>query len=171
MREKTLESPPPPSTGMTMRQWFAGLALANPELMKDVSENERVSEAVRLADELIRALEPPRAPALDSMRSPTCSEMHAWEEKIKIDNAKKVIHSESATEPAVPIAKNKPSPEAAYASRSSLPPLPPLPPPSKLPMCRLSYVEKLPANTRYSFIKNVDERKESIDSCDNELNV
>ncbi len=64
------ESPPPPPSGTSVREWFAGLALMNPTLMSGLSPCERAVEAVRLADELVRALVAPRTPSQESMSVP-----------------------------------------------------------------------------------------------------
>lgn len=79
MRERTYSSPPPPPSNANIRDWFAGLALANPELMKDVPTELKAKEAVRLADEMMLALASPRVPTVESMRAPTPKEMHDWE--------------------------------------------------------------------------------------------
>ncbi len=70
MRQQMAESPPPPPTGATVREWFAGLALMNPVLMHGLTAQERVQEAVRLADELITALAAPRTPSQESLTVP-----------------------------------------------------------------------------------------------------
>jgi hypothetical protein len=71
IREQMNESPPPPPAGASVREWFAGLALMNPTLMEGLSPCERAVEAVRLADELVRALVVPRTPSQESMAVPT----------------------------------------------------------------------------------------------------
>lgn len=65
------ESPPPPPSRATMREWFAGLALMNAELMQGVAPDQRGAEAVCIADQLIAALEAPRTPSSDSVAAPT----------------------------------------------------------------------------------------------------
>lgn len=106
VRAKMLESPPPPLSGMTMRQWFAGLAIANSELMKDIPESNRALEAVRLADELIIALESPRLPTKSSMRHPTKKELKDWEDAIKEKTIEMTIRS-GDTAPASPRARSR----------------------------------------------------------------
>jgi hypothetical protein len=86
IRRSMQESPPPPPTGANMREWFAGLALSNAELMRDVSPAARAAEAVRLADELMAALAMPRVPAADSFNEPGEQEMANWEQKIESRN-------------------------------------------------------------------------------------
>lgn len=86
----------PPPNKSSLRDWFAGLALGNAELMKDVPLEQRAAEAVRLADELVVALAAPRAPSLQSMAAPSEQEMCAWDaalekqEKQKIPTAKEM---------------------------------------------------------------------------------
>jgi len=64
------EFAPLPPSDVTMREWFAGLALMNPILMNAVEPDARAQEAVRLADELMQALKSPRVPHEDLMRDP-----------------------------------------------------------------------------------------------------
>jgi|SRR5581483_59161 len=80
IRQQMQESPPPPPAGTTVREWFAGLALMNPALMRDLNPAERVTEAIRLADELVRALAVPRTPSQESMAAPSTEEAlaRAW---------------------------------------------------------------------------------------------
>lgn len=70
---------PPPPAGASLREWFAGLVLGNPDLMRDVSPTNRASEAVRLADELIQALSAPRSPSRESMQPPSPAQMETWD--------------------------------------------------------------------------------------------
>jgi hypothetical protein len=86
IRASVDESPPPPSAGMSVREWFAGLAMMNPELMRDLAPGERAGEAVRLADELIRALATPGLPSQESLAAPTEAVMAEWDKKIADDN-------------------------------------------------------------------------------------
>lgn len=74
IRKQMQESPPPPPTGTTVREWFAGLALMNPELMHGIPHAERPQEAVRLADELVRALSFMKTPSQESMTVPSTEE-------------------------------------------------------------------------------------------------
>lgn len=74
---------PPPPSGASMRDWFAGLALGNPELMKNVSPAMRIKEAIRLADEMTAALRVQRTPTIVSMAPPSPAEMTAWEETLE----------------------------------------------------------------------------------------
>jgi hypothetical protein len=64
------EAPPPAPPTASIREWFAGLALMNPTLMQDFAPGDRAKEAVRLADELMFALQSPRVPHEDLMRDP-----------------------------------------------------------------------------------------------------
>jgi len=70
IRDQMNESPPPPPAGMSVCEWFAGLALSNPTLMSDLSPTERAVEAVCLADELLKALRPGRPPSADALSVP-----------------------------------------------------------------------------------------------------
>lgn len=79
MREKVFASPPPAPAGTSLRAWFAGLALGNPEVMRDVEPGSRVMEALRVADQLIAALETARVPTLESMAAPSEEEMQKWD--------------------------------------------------------------------------------------------
>ena len=83
------DSPPPPPSGASIRDWFAGLALANPELMKDIPTDERAAEAVRLADELSRALAAPKVPSQESLAAPSEADMAAWDDEIVADSLKR----------------------------------------------------------------------------------
>src|SRR5579864_6062291 len=104
------ESPPPPPAGASVREWFAGLALMNPALMQDLSPVERAAEAVRLADELIKALACPRVPSQESMAAPSEAEMVEWDKKVADDNEAKARRGRE-TQP--DIKRRKPT--AAYA--------------------------------------------------------
>ena len=103
----------PPPAGAGLREWFAGLALANVEMMKDVPHTERPVEAVRLADELISALAKPRIPTLESMKAPTTEELVAWENSNREKEEKKARMSR-ATMPELPAirARNSARPPA-----------------------------------------------------------
>lgn len=150
MRE-TMKESPPPATGISMRQWFAGLAIANPVLMKDIPESQRITEAVRLADELILALVPARVPTRNSMRAPTRRELRAWEKKIENDK----IAKPGDTCPASPRAMlgNHPNLIIPPPPADALPALPPF----KLPLQGLcSGMGRLPSDSRYSSIKDKD---------------
>lgn len=155
LRDPTLESPPPAPTGTTLRQWFAGLALANPELMKDVPESERVAEAVRLADELVGALDVARMPTLDSMAAPSKAELRIWEKKVKIDNAISVSRGrDTAYPPSKPRHRDAhfPAPPVDYKDgykpdSTSLPPLPP-------PVSTITSRAIPPEATTYSSVKS-----------------
>lgn len=78
IRQQLQESPPPAPSGTTIREWFAGLALMNPVLMTGVEPADRATEAVRLADELVKALEVPRIPSRESMAPPSAEELERW---------------------------------------------------------------------------------------------
>lgn len=83
--ERQLVSPPPippAPAGSSLREWFAGLALSNPLLMRDIDIDCREIEAVRIADEMMRALRTPRVPSQESMRSPSESDLNAWSERL-----------------------------------------------------------------------------------------
>lgn len=90
---------PPPMTGLTLRQWFAGLALVNPEFMKNVPESERAAEAVKFADQLISALDVPRVPTLESMAPPSNEELSTWEKKVEVDNAASIRRGKDTVAP------------------------------------------------------------------------
>lgn len=77
-----LEMLPPPSTA-TVREWFVGLALANERLMANFDASQRVSEAIRIADELVKALAPTKLPSQRTMQAPTPDELKHWEERIR----------------------------------------------------------------------------------------
>lgn len=65
-----------------MREWFAGLALSNAELMRGVAAVDRAAEAVRLADQLMSALGAPRVPSVESMAEPNEDEMQRWDDHV-----------------------------------------------------------------------------------------
>lgn len=79
-------SPPPPPQGISMREWFAGLALGNPELMKDVPAASQVATAIKIADELMKTLAASKVPSRESLEPPTEKQLEVWEEKIKVDS-------------------------------------------------------------------------------------
>jgi hypothetical protein len=112
------ESPPPPPAGASVREWFAGLALMNSELMKDLPSAARAVEAVRLADELILALAAPRVPSQESMAAPTEAKLLEWSGKIADKREAKVRQGrETVKLPGV----KKPSPQtAAYCFSDSM---------------------------------------------------
>ena len=120
------ESPPPPPTGATVREWFAGLALMNPTLMQDLSPTERAVEAARLADELVRALAVPRMPTQESLAAPSAEEMAAWDTQV----AEARVTAERQSKATMPDIRRRKT--AAYdftrtpPSRPSLPPPPPV---------------------------------------------
>ncbi len=101
VREQVAGSPPPAPHGTTVREWFAGLAMMNPTLMKDISPDRYADEAVRLADELIKALVAPRVPTLESMRAPSDEEMVVWEQKVDDDKVKSERMSRVTTCPGI----------------------------------------------------------------------
>ncbi len=132
------ESPPPPPAGTTLREWFAGLALTT-ELMKDIPAELRVREAVRLADELIKALAAPRVPSQESMAAPTQADMEAWDSEVGVAKGRE-DNSRRAT---VPEGIKVRRPTLAF---DSLPPAPPGRKPRKLP--------SFPAPTQYCRVAN-----------------
>lgn len=125
------ETPPPPAT-TGLKEWFAGLALGNPEIMRDVPPEKRVEEAVRLASELISALAQPRTPSTDVFKVPTVTELTTWSEKIE--------HRTRATVPEMPAVKHK--------HRSSM-----LPPPCP----QDAHVSSFPLSEEVSSIAELDE--------------
>lgn len=127
------EVPPPPS-GANLREWFAGLALANPTLMLNVPEAARVSYAVSIADELVNALRTPSIPTRESMRPPTVMELNVWETSIVKQEEKKRVQKKE-TQP------------QGLKFRQSPPTFNAIPPP---PMKNAAQPKVLPENTRYS---------------------
>jgi len=88
----------PPPANITMREWFAGLALGNSELMKEIPVHLRPVEAVRLADEMMSALMKPKVPTLESMAAPSEEEMQRWdaavaEKKAEAEKEKEVAEA------------------------------------------------------------------------------
>jgi len=124
IRQGMQESPPPAPSGTTVREWFAGLALASHVIMKDIPVELRAQEAVRIADELIKALRAPKVPTLESMASPTADEMLQWEGKIEEDRVKKERQSR-ATVPPFRALKSPPSSRTPTTKFGAV-----LPPPS-----------------------------------------
>ena len=88
-RDRVFMSPPPAPSGTTLREWFAGLAMGNPELMRDIAPEARASEALRVADQLIGALMTPRAPSQESMAAPSEEEMLQWDAAVAEANETK----------------------------------------------------------------------------------
>lgn len=60
-------SPPPPPSVATVREWFVGIVLSNPELMRSISEKDRIAESIRIADEMVRALGEAKLPTPDTL--------------------------------------------------------------------------------------------------------
>lgn len=75
--ERVFASPPPAPVGTSLREWFAGLALGNPEVMRDVERSCQADEALRIADELLGALVAPRQPT--KVMPLTKEEMQRWD--------------------------------------------------------------------------------------------
>lgn len=88
-RERVFVSPPPAPSGTSLREWFAGLAMSNPELMRDIAPEARIQEALRVADQLIGALMTPRTPSVESMAAPTEEEMQRWDDAVAEANVTK----------------------------------------------------------------------------------
>lgn len=119
IRQQMLESPPPPPSGAGIREWFAGLALMNPELMKIVAPEARAVEAVRLADELISALAVAPMPSAASVANPSETELAAWSKALS--DKKSVTEAQQAATVPPPKALKR-SPSRGDFSRSMLPP-------------------------------------------------
>ena len=129
-RERVFASPPPAPAGTSLREWFAGLAMGNPELMKDIEPSARIQESLRIADELIGALVTPRTPSKESMAAPTEEEMQRWDEAVAEANETKARQTR-ATVPGIKMKRTKTLMGVAIdpnAQASQLPPLPPPPP-------------------------------------------
>src|SRR5579863_2075313 len=126
IRQQLLESPPPPPSGATVREWFAGLALMNPELMKGLTSTEQVAEAVRLADELIRALRPALPPSADALSVPQGEEelTRSWNDMATaMKAADKKEKQDRVTAPDRPAIRRE---TAAYDFRHATIPPPPV---------------------------------------------
>lgn len=102
-------SPPAPPSGTNMRAWFAGLALGNPELMKNVSPEQRVQEALRLADELMVALSP-KVPSESSLAAPSEADMQVWDKRVSDQSCQTVGPKRIATKPGIPAPARRPTP-------------------------------------------------------------
>lgn len=76
---KAAQSPPPAPANTSLREWFTGLVVANPVIMNGIAPENRVAEAIRIADDLMKALAAPRAPSLESMAAPSEEEMQHWD--------------------------------------------------------------------------------------------
>lgn len=126
IREQVQESPPPPPAGATVREWFAGLALMNPALMEGLGPHARAVEAVRLADELIKALAAPRVPSQESMAAPTEVEMEQWDAHVASERETKE-RRERATNPDIKPAKRTRTAAYQFGERVSIPPPPACP--------------------------------------------
>lgn len=155
IREHLQESPPPAPSGTSMREWFAGLALMNPMLMAGIPDSKRAAEAVRLADELVAALAPSKAPSLESMAAPTESELVAWGLHIKDKSQRQSQDTERAI-PVVSAGGRKPTmrfgailppPIGAPLPPENRPPLP-----SPVPGIGRGHLGMLPEDTRYSAV-------------------
>lgn len=102
IRAQMSESIPPAPSGTTIREWFAGLAMSNSELMKEIPVELRAREAVRLADELVAALAPPSLPSPESMKGEFGDELET-----DFTNKGKEMMRHYKTNPEVPIARIK----------------------------------------------------------------
>lgn len=155
IRRSMDECPPPAPAGTSLREWFAGLALANPELMKDLAPAARAREAVRLADDLALALATSKVPSQESLAAPSEEAMVAWD--AVIENQRK------DTVPPGRLMASKARRETKAFGTGILPPtLPALPAPvapvvisAKKPSSR-----PLPAPTTYSSLR--DEPRDEI---------
>lgn len=146
IRARMNESPPPPPAGTSVREWFAGLAFCCPDLMKDVPVTLRSAEAVRLADDLIKALATPRVPTADSMAAPSKEVMEEWEADIA-EQAEKKAKSTRETVPGLK-AQRRATREYSFGNAfgSMLPPPPEPPPVVRSP--------RLPAPSSYSSLRD-----------------
>lgn len=134
--EKVFMSPPPAPPGTSLREWFAGLALGNPEIMRDIDPEGRVPEALRVADALINALMTPKQPTLESMAAPTEEEMQAWDEHIAEERQTR----ERQTRATVPDMKaRKPSRKATLMGVAIDPNRESNPPPATKPERKVHY--------------------------------
>lgn len=145
MREKVFASPPPAPAGTTLREWFAGLAMGNPEIMKDIEPSARIQEALRVADELIKALGMARVPTLESMAAPSEEEMQAWDDHIAEQRETKERQSRAT----VPDLKAKKPNRTKTLMGVAIDPnaLPPVPPPVTVRERRSVHVEPLRAGS------------------------
>lgn len=105
-----MASPPAPPAGVNMRAWFAGLALGNPELMKDVPAADRATEALRLADELLAALVS-KVPTAESLAPPTEAEMKVWDNTIATQTHVTVAPPRSQQQSRIPTEPGIPTPQ------------------------------------------------------------
>jgi len=78
-------SPPPPPSSISLREWFAGMALANPVLLEGVPPEHRIARALAAADAMVAALAAPRVPL--AIEPPTEGEMVSWDEHLARTNA------------------------------------------------------------------------------------
>ena len=147
MRAALPESPPPPPSGATVREWFAGLALANPELMRNIPPERRAAEAVRLADELIGAMSVQRTPSLESMSAPSEEELAAWEKSIADKKEAAARQSKATCPEGLKAVKGPASKKPTIQFGAILPPPSFIPSPPKSPVIRR---DGLPEDTRYS---------------------
>lgn len=141
MRRK--ETPPPPA-GASLREWFAGIALSNPELMKDVPPEQRTSVAVKVADEMMSALMAPRTPTGTKLNVPVAPPTPV----INMENRERI------TVPGIRAAKrNSMPPPPCPQTEPELPPVidprkassaPPKPSSDKPSVGRYSYVTPRP---------------------------
>lgn len=156
IRKHLQESPPPAPSGTSMREWFAGLALMNPMLMAGIPAAMRAAEAVRLADELIAALAPPRVPSLESMAAPTETELKVWDAQVAEKNLQKERASRD-TCPAAPSSKGR-KPTMRFGAILPPPIGAPLPPAVMPPVPGIGRGRKdlLPAETRYCSITTTE---------------
>ncbi len=109
---RSRETPPPPS-GSGLREWFAGIALSNAELMKDIAPEDRIAAAVKIADELVGALMVPRAPSNTTIKiNERADQEFSLNEK-----------RERVTQPAIRAAKrNSMFPASPVTQETNLPP-------------------------------------------------
>lgn len=103
-----------------MREWFTAIVLLSPTLMQGVAAENRVVEAVRMADQLIAALAVPRVPTIQSMKAPTKKELRRWEKNIAETKEKKDREGRD-TCPAGPSAKKRTGPVSSQQPVSHQP--------------------------------------------------
>ncbi len=140
--------PPPAPAGTSLREWFAGLAIANVELMKDIDRDRYGEEALRIADQLIFALATPRQPSVASMAALSEEQMKEWDIALankKEDERTAEARQAKATVPNMPRVRTVPSTKrAATMIGVAIPANPPegyVPPPSAQPIGRLVSIQ------------------------------
>jgi len=137
-----------------LREWFAGLAIGNVELMRGVDPEHRALVALKVADQLINALAAPRRLSPTSLMSPSDDDMKRWDASLAEIRAAQDRQARDTLPSAKRVQSSTKKTILGVAAPSN-PPVGYVPTPSATPMTRdtVPAVKKVIVNTspsRYS---------------------